>query len=77
MNELKEVHTGTIIWFKRRGHGFIEWFKEGIRQKDMFVHYSGIVGDGFKMLKPGNLVNFEIGTNYKGQPIAINVSLKE
>ena len=48
---------GKVKWFNdAKGYGFIE--REG--QKDIFVHYSSIVQDGFKSLKEGERVSFEI-----------------
>lgn len=70
-----KIYTGKVIWFKRRGIGFLEWYKEGVQQKDMFVHYSGITSEGFKMLKEGQMVEFEVGSNFRGQPIAVNVHI--
>ena len=51
-------------WFnEKKGYGFIEQ-KEG---KDLFVHYPAIQGDGFKSLKEGQRVIFEIEETQKGQ----------
>ena len=49
--------TGTVKWFNAtKGYGFIE--VEGAR--DVFVHYSGITGDGYRSLEEGALVEFEV-----------------
>lgn len=69
---MTDVYDGTVIWFNR-GIGFIEWSKEGQKQKDMFVHYSDIVCDGFKKLTKGQRVTFAIGVNKHGQPKAVEV----
>lgn len=54
---------GKVKWFNdAKGYGFIE--REG--QKDIFVHYSSIVQDGFKSLKEGERVSFEIVEGPKG-----------
>ena len=62
--------TGMIKWFdNRKGFGFIVG-PEG--QRDIFVHYSCIVGDGFKTLKDGEPVEYELVDSDKG-PQARNV----
>ena len=53
---------------KSKGYGFIT-ADEG---KDVFVHYSAILGDGFKTLAEGQKVSFEIVNGEKG-PQAANV----
>jgi CspA family cold shock protein len=63
--------TGTVIWFDNKaGYGFIE--REG--EKDLFVHFSDIVCEGFKTLKKGQKVTYGLGENNKGQPKAIEVT---
>jgi CspA family cold shock protein len=60
---------GTVSWFNSaRGYGFIER-EDG---PDVFVHYSGIVGDGYRTLQEGDRVTFEIVQGPKG-PQANNV----
>jgi cold shock protein len=62
---------GTVKWFNdQKGYGFIT-SGEG---KDLFVHHTSILGDGFKSLPEGAEVQFEIGKGEKG-PCAIQVSL--
>jgi cold shock protein len=70
---MSDLHTGKVIWFNKLGHGFLEWEIDGVKQKDMFVHYSDLEMDGFKMLNKDQLVSFEIGLNHRGQPKGINV----
>ena len=55
--------TGRVKWFNDAiGYGFIE--QEGGR--DIFVHYTAIVGEGFKSLAEGQKVEFEIIEGAKG-----------
>jgi CspA family cold shock protein len=62
--------TGRVKWFNEaKGFGFIE--REG--GPDVFVHYSAIVGDGFRSLKEGDEVSFEVTQGPKG-PQAANVT---
>jgi len=65
--------NGIVKWFDdRKGYGFIEQ-EDG---PDVFVHYSGIDGNGFKSLGEGDRVSFEIEQGEKG-PSAINVTVVE
>ena len=66
-----EMAKGTVKWFSdQKGYGFITP-EDG--SKDVFVHYSAIQGDGFKSLKEGQAVEFEITQGPKG-PQASNVN---
>ncbi len=63
--------SGTVKWFNEaKGYGFIESDDGG----DVFVHYSGIVGEGFKTLQDGQRVEFDIEELGRG-PRAKNVVL--
>jgi len=54
---------GFVKWFDtKKGYGFIKQ-PDG---DDVFVHYTGIVGDGFKSLRAGEEVEFEISNGAKG-----------
>lgn len=55
--------TGTVKWFSdQKGYGFIT--QEG--GADVFVHYSAIAMDGFKTIKEGDRVRFEVAEGPKG-----------
>jgi cold shock protein len=62
---------GVVKWFNSsKGFGFIKQ-EDG---DDVFVHHSGISGDGFKSLNEGDKVTFEIEDGQKG-PAAVNVKV--
>lgn len=62
---------GTVKWFNdQKGYGFIAQ-EDG---PDVFVHYSGIQSSGFKSLKEGQNVAFEVTQGNKG-PAATNVEI--
>lgn len=57
--------NGTVKWFNKvKGFGFI--VPEG-GGSDVFVHYSVIEGEGFKILEEGQSVRFEAVSSPKGQ----------
>lgn len=63
--------TGTVKWFNdSKGYGFIE--QDGGR--DLFVHYSSIISEGFRTLSEGQRVSFEIEEDHRG-PRAVNVDV--
>lgn len=64
------MEKGTVKWFNNsKGYGFIS--RE--TGEDVFVHYKSIVGDGYKSLKEGEKVQFEVEKGPKGLQAA-NVS---
>ncbi len=68
-SEGKPMASGKVKWFdNKRGFGFIAQ-ESG---QDVFVHYSNIVGSGFKTLNEGEEVSFEVVAGEKGLK-AVNV----
>jgi len=60
--------TGTVKWFNdSKGFGFITPEDGG---KDLFAHFSAIQENGFKTLKEGQRVSFDVTTGPKGQQAA-------
>jgi CspA family cold shock protein len=68
-----QVARGKVKWFNdAKGYGFIE--QEG--GEDVFVHYTGVRGEGFRTLHEGQKVEFDIEQDPKG-PRAANVVVIE
>lgn len=64
------MNKGTVKWFNAtKGYGFITNSENG---EDVFVHFSGIVADGYKTLEEGQSVTFDITEGNRG-PQATNV----
>ncbi len=67
------MEKGTVKWFNNtKGYGFIT--REG--GDDLFVHFKSITGDGYKSLKQGDAVQFDVEQGTKGLQ-AVNVSRAE
>jgi CspA family cold shock protein len=67
--EVITLAQGSVKWFNdAKGYGFIR-MEDG---KEVFVHYSALSGDGFKSLKEGDSVRFDVVEGPKG-PQAANV----
>ena len=67
---MADRESGTVKWFNdQKGFGFIE----RASGDDVFVHHSAIQGEGFKSLREGQQVEFEVVQGQKG-PAAENVT---
>ena len=65
------MEKGIVKWFSNeKGYGFIEYND----QNDIFVHFTGIEGDGFKTLTEGQHVSFKIVEGVRG-PQATSVAI--
>ena len=64
--------TGTVKWFNNsKGYGFITPEEGG---KDLFVHMSGIMMEGYKTLSDNQKVSYQVETSDRG-PVATNVTV--
>ena len=67
---------GTVKWFsEEKGYGFIKPDDAG--EEDIFVHYTGIKGEGFRSLKEGEKVSYEPAASSRRGQIAQAVSRVE
>lgn len=63
-------HRGSVAWFNNsKGYGFLSYD----RGPDVFVHYSAITAEGYKKLKDGATVEFDIVKDSNGKLQAANV----
>jgi cold shock protein len=70
LRKWNDIATGTVKWFNdAKGFGFITPDEGG---KDLFAHHSSIQGGGFKSLKEGQKVSFDVTQGQKG-PAAANI----
>ena len=66
------MNKGTVKWFNaQKGYGFITNESTG---EDVFVHFSGIAGEGYKSLEEGQNVTFDITEGIRGLQ-AVNVTV--
>ena len=66
------MNKGTVKWFNaEKGYGFIT----GEGGNDVFVHFSAIVGEGFKSLDEGQAVTFDLQQGPRGMQAANVVKL--
>lgn len=71
---MSDKKTGTVKWFdSKKGYGFIEL--EG--NDDIFVHFSDIVEEGYKSLKDGQKVEFEVEKDDSGEKAKNVTKLEE
>ena len=64
--------TGTVKWFdNKKGYGFITPTDGG---KDLFVHMSSIMMEGYKTLSDNQKVSYQMETSDRG-PVATNVTI--
>ena len=66
------MNKGTVKWFNaQKGYGFLTNESTG---EDVFVHFSGIAGEGYKSLEEGQNVTFDITEGNRGLQ-AVNVTV--
>ena len=64
------MNKGTVKWFNAtKGYGFITNDETG---EEVFVHFSGIVADGYKTLEDGHKVTYDLAEGNRGMQ-AVNV----
>ena len=69
---MSEKKTGTVKWFNnQKGYGFITPEEGG---KDLFVHMSSILMEGYKTLSDNQKVSYQMETSDRG-PVATNVTI--
>ena len=67
---MSETKTGTVKWFNnQKGYGFITPTEGG---KDLFVHMSSIMMEGYKTLSGNQKVSYQVDDSDRG-PVATNV----
>ena len=74
MQRINGMQAGKVKWFNNaKGYGFIV-SNEDV-DKDLFAHYSAIQSEGYRSLKAGQDVDFELTNGPKG-PQAVNIVIK-
>ena len=62
------MNKGTVKWFNaQKGYGFITNESTG---EDVFVHFSGIAGEGYKSLEEGQAVSYDLTEGARGMQAA-------
>ena len=74
LKEVLKISTGKVKWFNcEKGYGFIT---DDQGQGDIFVHFSGINGNGYKSLEEGQKVSFEVENDARSNKSrAVNVTV--
>ena len=68
------MYKGTVIWFNtQKGYGSLRINKDGTK---VFVHWTGLNMEGFKTLRPGQTVTFDVIETERGRQ-AVNVTVIE
>lgn len=74
---MNERQYGHVVWFSDpRGYGYICPDGYEPEENDIFFYYAYIKMEGFKTVKAGARVSFEIGENHLG-PMAVNIQVEE
>jgi len=74
MSDDKTMYYGVVIFFDpKKGYGFASWEIDGVKQKDIFLHFSDISMEGFKTLYKEQKISFKLGKNVRGEPKAVEV----
>ncbi len=69
------MSTGKVKWFnEQKGWGFIA---PDDGSEDVFVHFSALTGEGFKTLKEGDAVSYELQPGKNGKQQAANVKRED
>ncbi len=75
---MEKRETGIVKWFNNaKGFGFIVLEEQPDKQEDVFVHFRSIRGDGYRTLKQGANVEFNLISGQKGLQAEDVVSLSE
>lgn len=76
MENDKTIFYAKVVFFDaKKGYGFALWEIEGVQQKDIFLHFSDIIMEGFKCLYKDQSISFQLGLNKKGEPKGINITV--
>lgn len=71
-----KVYYGIVIFFDpKKGYGFASWDIDGVKQSDIFIHFSDLKMEGFKTAYKDNKISFKLGVNQRGVPKATAVEI--
>lgn len=75
---MDELHYGKILFFLRKsGYGFLHEMDlndQDVPGNDIFFHFSALNKLGYKDISWGVKVSYNLGTNIKGQVVAVNIT---